>query len=113
MSERGFERAPLCSLLLLPDSLTGCFSLKPPTSLSALKRPFAAATLSELLSCVTTCAYEDKCLHDAPHDEGLKALATREEGRLLHPEPSKRMTLPQLVEALETMPPYGTVIERE
>ena len=40
-------------------------------------------------------------------------MATREEGRLLHPEPSKRMTLPQLVEALEAMPPYGTVIERE
>ena len=112
MSERGFERAPLCSLLLLPDSLTGS-SLSNPPPLSALKRPFAAATLSELLSCVTTCAYEDKCLHDAPHDEGLKALATREEGRLLHPEPSKRMTLPQLVEALEAMPPYGTVIERE
>ena len=46
-----------------------------------------------------------QALHDAPR-RGSEGIGDEGGGRLLHPEPSAD-DLPQLVEALEAMPPYG------
>ena len=66
--------------------------------LLTLQRPFNGGNIAVLALAITNGAYDEKALELSPYPQWMRRLASKE--KLLHPDPEKRLPLPELLAAV-------------
>ena len=66
--------------------------------LLTLQRPFNGGNIAVLALAITNGAYDEKALELSPYPQWMRRLASKE--KLLHPDPDKRLPLPELLAAV-------------
>ena len=66
--------------------------------LLTLQRPFNGGNIAVLALAITNGTYDEKALELSPYPQWVRRLASKE--KLLHPDPDKRLPLPELLAAV-------------
>ena len=66
--------------------------------LLTLQRPFNGGNIAVLALAITNGTYDEKALELSPYPQWVRRLASKE--KLLHPDPDKRLPLPELLAAI-------------
>ena len=66
--------------------------------LLTLQRPFNGGNIAVLALAITNGTYDEKALELSPYPQWVRRLASKE--KLLHPDPEKRLPLPELLAAV-------------